>query len=48
MYRIFLDEPGSPEYLVYNKEVANKLLDKLLVRYGKQFSIALKKVEVPQ
>lgn len=48
IYRIYLDEPGSPAYLVYSKEIADALLDKLLLKYGKQFSVTLKKVEVTQ
>lgn len=48
VYRIYLDEPGSPSYLVYSKKVADALLDKLAIRYGKQFSVALKKVEAAQ
>lgn len=48
VYKIYLDEPGSPTYLVYDKKVADDLLERLLLKYGKQFSIALKKGEVPQ
>lgn len=48
VYQIFLDEPGSPAYLVYSREVADILLEKLLLKYGKHFSVTLKKVKAPQ
>ncbi len=48
VYKIYLDEPESPTYTVYSKKVADELIDKLLLKYGKQFSVVLKKVEVPQ
>lgn len=48
IYKLYLEEPGSPTYTVYNKEVAEELLSKLFLKYGKQFSITLKKVEAPQ
>ena len=48
VYRIYLDEPGSPAYMVYNKETVDKLLEKLLLKYGKKFSVTLKKVEATQ
>ena len=48
VYKIYLDEPESPTYTVYSKKVADELIDRLLLKYGKQFSVVLKKVEVPQ